>query len=85
MKVTVLYFASLREQLDRSQEDVELPAGVDSVKKLRALLQARGGAFEKAFAGKALVRSAVNQEMVQDGAPIKAGDEVAFFPPVTGG
>jgi len=85
VKVRVLFFASLREQLGRSQEDVELAAGMDSVEKLRKHLLARGGAFEKAFATKALVRCAVNQEMVQDGAPIKAGDEVAFFPPVTGG
>ena len=85
MKVKVLFFASLREQLGRSQEDLAFSASVDTVEKLRKHLWARGGAFEKAFAGKALVRCAVNQEMVQEGAPIKAGDEVAFFPPVTGG
>jgi molybdopterin synthase sulfur carrier subunit len=45
----------------------------------------RGGAYSKAFGGKALVRAAVNQDMVQPSARIKAGDEVAFFPPVTGG
>ncbi len=85
MKVKVLFFASLREQLGRSQEDVELPDEIDSVEKLRTFLRARGGAYEKIFSGKALVRAAVNQEMVQAGAGIKAGDEVAFFPPVTGG
>jgi len=85
VKVKLLFFASLREQLGRSQEDVELPEEIDSVERLRSLLRARGGAFEKVFAEKALVRSAINQEMVQPGAAIKAGDEVAFFPPVTGG
>jgi molybdopterin synthase sulfur carrier subunit len=45
----------------------------------------RGGPYEKAFGGKALVRTAVNQDMVQPTARIKAGDEIAFFPPVTGG
>ena len=52
---------------------------------LRSHLRARGGAYEKAFAEKALVRTAVNQDMVPATARIKAGDEVAFFPPVTGG
>ena len=85
MKVKVLYFASLREQLGTPGEEIELPAGVSTVAGLRSHLQARGGAYEKAFAGKALVRSAVNQDMVPQSARIKAGDEVAFFPPVTGG
>ena len=85
MKVRVLFFAGLREQIGRSQEDLDLPAKVDTVDLLKAHLRARGGAFERAFAEKALVRSALNQEMVQAGARFKAGDEVAFFPPVTGG
>ena len=45
----------------------------------------RGGPYEKAFGGKALIRIAVNQDMAQPTARIKAGDEIAFFPPVTGG
>ncbi|OGA41695.1 MAG: molybdopterin converting factor subunit 1 [Betaproteobacteria bacterium RIFCSPLOWO2_12_FULL_68_19] len=85
MKVKVLFFAGLREQLGTSAEEIDLPAGVSTVAGLRSHLQARGGAYEKAFAGKALVRSAVNQDMVPQSARIKAGDEVAFFPPVTGG
>ena len=84
MKVKVLFFASLREQLGAGEE-VEIPAGVATVAALRDHLKARGGAFEKALAGKALVRVAVNQEMVQPSTSIRAGDEVAFFPPVTGG
>ena len=52
---------------------------------LREHLVQRGGAYGKAFGGKALVRAAVNQDMVQPSARLKAGDEVAFFPPVTGG
>ena len=85
MKVKVLFFASLREQLGRSDEVIDLPSSVRTVDELRRHLQSRGGSYEKVLSGKALVRAAVNQEMVQDGAPIKAGDEVAFFPPVTGG
>ena len=85
MKVKVLFFAGLREQLGTAGEEIELPADVGTVAGLRSHLKARGGPFEKAFADKALVRMAVNQDMVPATARIQAGDEVAFFPPVTGG
>jgi molybdopterin synthase sulfur carrier subunit len=85
MKVKVLFFAGLRERLGTAAEEIELPAGVNTVAALRSHLKSRGGAYENAFSDKALVRTAVNQDMVQAGARIKAGDEVAFFPPVTGG
>ena len=85
MKLKVLYFASLREKLGKDAEEVELPAGVATVAGLRNHLHGRGGSYEKAFSEKALVRAAVNQDMSQPAATIKAGDEVAFFPPVTGG
>ena len=85
MKVRLLFFASLREQLGTSGEEVDLPPGVATVAALREHLIQRGGAYGRAFGGKALVRAAVNQDMVQPSAPIHAGDEVAFFPPVTGG
>ena len=85
MKVKVLFFASLREQLGIALEELDVSKEINSLDKLKGHLRSRGGAFEKAFGGKALVRGAVNREMVPPGAPIKAGDEVAFFPPVTGG
>ena len=85
MKITIRYFAGLRETLGREAEEIELPAGVATVAALRAHLRARGGAYEDALAEKKLVRSAVNQDMVKPAAAVKAGDEVAFFPPVTGG
>ena len=85
MKVKVLFFAALREQLGASAEEIELPAGVGTVAGLRDHLRSRGGPYEKAFGAKNLVRMAVNQDMAQPGARIKAGDEIAFFPPVTGG
>jgi len=85
LKIRILFFASLRESLGTGAEELELPAGVSTVAGLRAHLKARGGAYEKAFADRSLVRIAVNQEMVSLANPIKHGDEVAFFPPVTGG
>ncbi len=85
VKVKVLYFASLREKVGTDAEEIELPAGVATVAALRDHLRARGGNYGHAFAEKALLRSAVNQDMVPPTATVKAGDEVAFFPPVTGG
>jgi sulfur-carrier protein len=85
VKVKVLFFAALREQLGTSAEEIELPPGVTTVAGLREHLKSRGGPYEKAFGQKTLVRTAVNQDMVQATARINAGDEVAFFPPVTGG
>ncbi len=85
MKVKVLFFASLREQVGVSSEEIELPAGVATVAALRSHLVRRGGAWEGALAEKKNVRAAVNQDMAKPGAALRAGDEVAFFPPVTGG
>ena len=85
MKVKVLFFAGLREQLGTSAEEIDLPAGVSTVAGLRSHLLERGGEWKSALAETRLVRTAVNQDMVAPTARIKAGDEVAFFPPVTGG
>jgi len=85
VKIKVLYFAGLREQLGTSGEEIDVPAAVTTVDGLRAHLRTRGGSYEKVLSEKNLVRAAVNQDMVQASARIEAGDEVAFFPPVTGG
>ena len=85
MKVKVLYLASLRELLGKSCEDLEISPATATVAGLRTLLMARGGAWQTALAqGKAL-RVAVNQEMARPTTPVNPGDEIAFFPPVTGG
>jgi molybdopterin synthase sulfur carrier subunit len=84
MKVRVLYFASLREALGSSGEELVLAEGVNRVADLRAHIAARGGAWQQLLETKNL-RVAVNQAMVGFDAPVRAGDEVAFFPPVTGG
>ena len=85
MRVKVLFFASLREQVGTAVEEVELPAGIATVAALRGHLARRGGPWEGALAEKKNVRAAVNQDMVKPGASIRGGDEIAFFPPVTGG
>lgn len=81
--VQLLYFAALADQLQCGQERVALPPTVTSVAVLQQWLIGRGEQW-KALASEQ-VRCAVNQEIVKMGHPIKAGDEVAFFPPVTGG
>ncbi len=85
MKLIVRFFASVKEQLGKDVEEIDVPAAIGTVAALRAHLMKRGGDWQTVFAEKKLVRAAVNQEMVQPAAAIKAGDEVAFFPPVTGG
>jgi len=85
MKVTVLYFARLREALGRDRETVELPADVATVGALRAWMLTRGPPWADAFTEIKRIRAAVAQEMANDDAPLAEGAEVAFFPPVTGG
>lgn len=82
--VTVLYFARLRQALGLAIERLELPAAA-SVSTLRELLRARGGAWRDELAADRAVCIAVNQEMAELDALLGDGDEVAFFPPVTGG
>ena len=85
MKVTVLYFARLREALGRDRETVEPPADVTTVGALRAWLIARGAPWSVAFSEIRRIRAAVDQQMAADDTPLADGAEVAFFPPVTGG
>ncbi|MCF8179173.1 MAG: molybdopterin converting factor subunit 1 [Sulfuritalea sp.] len=84
MSVKILFFASLREALGVSSESLTLPHHVVSAGDLRNHLAARGEPWSVLVATKNL-RVAVNQQMVGLDTAIKAGDEVAFFPPVTGG
>jgi sulfur-carrier protein len=68
-----------------SAESIALPPGLDTVAGLRAHLAARGDEWAEHFAPSRNVRAAVNQDMAAPGAAVADGDEVAFFPPVTGG
>ena len=82
--VKVLYFARLREELGCAAEEVALPPAVGDVRALTMQLAARGGAWGALATGFNL-RVAVNQQVADASTPVKSGDEVAFFPPVTGG
>lgn len=84
MKFRVLYFASLRESLGRAEELVDAPAEVSSVAALQRFLAERGAGAPSLAQGRN-VRAAVNQQMVRGDVAIAEGDEIAFFPPVTGG
>jgi molybdopterin synthase sulfur carrier subunit len=83
--ITVLYFARLREALGTGSEQIALPGNVRDLDGLRALLIARGGAWERELTGNKALRAAVNQTVAGGDTRIADGDEVAFFPPVTGG
>lgn len=85
MKLTVLYFARLREAVGRASDEVEVPADVTTVGALRRWLCARGEPYASAFRDLPRVRAALDQSMAGDDAPLRDGAEVAFFPPVTGG
>jgi molybdopterin synthase sulfur carrier subunit len=81
----ILYFAWVREQAGTAAEEVLPPAEVIDVAGLVAWLRARGGGPAMALADLARVRVAVNQEHARLDHPLAPGDEVAFFPPMTGG
>jgi sulfur-carrier protein len=81
----LLYFARLREALGIAAEELNVPDSVADVQGLMDWLASRGGVWQQEFAGCRPLRAAVNQELVANSAGFKAGDEIAFFPPVTGG
>ena len=81
----ILYFAWLRTKIGAGSEEVTPPAEIADVGGLIDWLKGRGGGYAEALDDLSLVRVAVNQEHVGLDHPVKAGDEVALFPPVTGG
>ena len=83
--MTLLYFAWVRQKIGKSEETLALPADVATVAELAAWLAARGNGYAESFADLRRLRAAVNQTHVGFDAPISDGDEIAFFPPVTGG
>ncbi|MFH5923974.1 molybdopterin converting factor subunit 1 [Roseomonas xinghualingensis] len=81
----ILYFAWLRQRAGVGEESVSPPPEVADVGGLMRWLAGRSPGHASAFADPAQVRMAVNQEFCGPDHPVKPGDEVAFFPPVTGG
>ena len=85
MKGKVLLFANLRDRVGQSVEVVDIPDSASTVAGLRIHLMKRGGAWQEILSDMKVVRVAVNHDMAAANAPLNPGDEVAFFPPVTGG
>jgi molybdopterin synthase sulfur carrier subunit len=83
--VKLMYFARLREAFGIERERLVLPKGVATTGELRAWLAARGGAWASELDARRQVRMAVNQDLAGAGQRLSDGDEVALFPPVTGG
>lgn len=83
--LTIHYFASIRESLNKAQEQLELPVGVQSVSDLIRHLGASDAQFQATIANDKQVLVAVNQTVVSRDCTLGANDEVAFFPPMTGG
>lgn len=81
----VLYFAWLKEHTGCAEEDVSPPESVATIGALIGWLCGQSPGHAKAFENLDIVRCAVNQDYAEPDSPVAAGDEVAFFPPVTGG
>ena len=81
----VLYFGWVRARIGHGKEELELPANIDTVAGLIDWLKSRGDGYARAFEDAAAIRAAVNQDYVPFDHPVADGDEIAFFPPVTGG
>lgn len=83
--IRVRYFASLREKLGTDGEEIEAAPELDTLGALAGHLARRGAPWADAFADGRPLMMALNQEAADADAPLKDGDEAAFFPPVTGG
>ncbi len=81
----LLYFASLRETLDSAKEQLDLPENVTTIAELKKLLAERGAIWKGSFSNDTSLLVSINQQMGNDQSEIKNADEIAFFPPVTGG
>ena len=81
----LLYFAWVRQKTGVGEETLPLPAGVTNLRDLAAHLAGRSPGYADAFGDLSRLRAALNQEHAGWDAPVADGDEVAFFPPVTGG
>jgi sulfur-carrier protein len=85
MKLELRFFASLREALGISQEEITIPDSVKTITDLRTHLIERGNPWAEVLAEGRVLRCALNQVMVDANTSLQENAEVAFFPPVTGG
>jgi molybdopterin synthase sulfur carrier subunit len=83
--IQILYFASLRERLGMASETLDWPANSTTVADIAATLRGRGSPWDEVLGEYQTIMVAVNQEMAALDKRVQDGDEVAFFPPVTGG
>ena len=83
--VRLVYLARLRDALGKGTESVDLPSNVVTVTALLEWLSRRGGAWTRELAPGRALRVAVNHDLAGPDTPVRPGDEVALFPPVTGG
>ncbi len=81
----LLYFAWVRERIGKTEEVVDVPAGLATVGDLITWLAGRGEEYANAFANPKVVRAAIDRAHVRADAPIAGAREIAFFPPMTGG
>jgi molybdopterin synthase sulfur carrier subunit len=85
MRVKLVYFAWVRERVGRTDEEVEVPAGLATVADLVRWLKERGEEYAYAFENADVVRAAIDHTHVKPNAAIAGAREIAFFPPMTGG
>ncbi|MFC3125887.1 molybdopterin converting factor subunit 1 [Pseudoroseomonas globiformis] len=85
MTIKVMYFAWVKQKIGMAEEVVSPPEDVRDVGALMTWLSTRSSAHAEALNRSGQVRAAVNHEFRRSDFPVKGGDEVAFFPPVTGG
>ena len=83
--MNLLYFAMIRENIGKSSETIDLPVDVKFVSELLTYLETKGDNYVSAFAQEDLIRVAVNQEYVGLDHAVSNDDEIAIFPPMTGG
>ncbi len=81
----LLYFGWVRGKIGIDRETIDPPAGIDDVEGLMAWLRGRGAGYAEALGDPSVVRVAVNQELAELDRKVAPGDEIAVFPPMTGG
>ncbi|MDJ0942725.1 MAG: molybdopterin converting factor subunit 1 [Kiloniellales bacterium] len=81
----LLYFAWLKTRTGVGEEEVSPPPEVTTVRELLDWIRSRGGGYAEALSDLSVIKVAINQEFARPDDPVSPGDEVALFPPVTGG